>query len=191
MLYSYIKQTQMPHLRTYHPSRLQVVAVLIRHVICLLIKLKPNAHICVIGSYPFLQLFSWQYPFSQLLACVEGEAQNIFNDIQNLLTTHRSEMTHFTQELRAVSCYLMNYTAFLLEFYSRSALSLSLLLLFMQSFRISLDRTKEMSTYIIGLFDKYLEETSKLHNHSNSTHEVQMKSIEDFQKAYKVSHLPF
>jgi kinesin family member 11 len=54
-----------------------------------------------------------------------------------------------------------------------------------------LDRTKEMSTYIIGLFDKYLEETSKLHSHSNSTHEVQMKIIEDFQKAYMVSHLPF
>jgi hypothetical protein len=84
----------------------------------------------------------------------------------------------------------MNYTTFLLKFYSRSALSLSLLLLFLQSFRISLDRTKEMSTYIIGLFDKYLEETSKLHSHSNSTHEVQMKIIEDFQKAYMVSHLP-
>ncbi|KAK3124120.1 hypothetical protein QOZ80_8AG0640690 [Eleusine coracana subsp. coracana] len=90
----------------------------------------------------------------QLLACVEGEAQNIFNDIQKLLTTHRSEMTHFTQELK-------------------------------ESFRISLDRSKEMSTYIIGLFDKYIEETSKLHSHSSDTHEAQMKSIEDFQKAYK------
>ena len=131
------------------------------------------------------------YSFSQLLACVEGEAQNIFNDIQNLLTTHRSEMTHFTQELREVSCYLMNCTSFLLEFYSKPALNSSLFLLFLQSFQISLDRTKEMSTYIIGLFDKYLEENSKLHSHSNSTHEVQMKSIEEFQNAYKVSHLPF
>ncbi|TVU04542.1 hypothetical protein EJB05_47656 [Eragrostis curvula] len=101
-----------------------------------------------------LQLFSWQFTVPQLLACVEGEAQNIFSDIQKLLTTHRSEMTHFTQELR-------------------------------ESFRISLDRTKEMSTFIIGLFDKYLEETSKLHSHSSNTHEEQMKSIEDFQKAYK------
>ncbi|CAD6245627.1 unnamed protein product [Miscanthus lutarioriparius] len=90
----------------------------------------------------------------QLLACVEGEAQNIFNDIHKLLTTHRSEMTHFTQELR-------------------------------ESFRISLDRTKGMSTYIIGLFDKYVEETSKLQSHSNNTHEAQMKSIEDFQMAYE------
>ncbi|CAO2207584.1 unnamed protein product [Urochloa humidicola] len=90
----------------------------------------------------------------QLLACVEGEAQNIFSDIQNLLTTHRSELTHFTQELR-------------------------------ESFLISLDRTKEMSTFIIGLFDKYVEETMKLHSHSNSTHEAQMKSIEDFQMAYE------
>ncbi|AQK51623.1 kinesin-related protein8 [Zea mays] len=93
----------------------------------------------------------------QLLVCVEGEAQNIFNDIHNLLTIHRSEMTHFTQELR-------------------------------ESFQISLDRTKEMSTYIIGLFDKYVEETSKLHSHSNNTHEAQMKSIEDFQMVYEVSH---
>ncbi|XP_062192752.1 kinesin-like protein KIN-5C [Phragmites australis] len=90
----------------------------------------------------------------QLLACVEGEAQNIFSDIHNLLTTHRSEMTHFTQELR-------------------------------ESFQISLDRAKEMSTFIIGLFDKYVEETSKLQSHSNSTHEAQMKSLEDFQNAYE------
>ncbi|CAO2164878.1 unnamed protein product [Urochloa humidicola] len=90
----------------------------------------------------------------QLLACVEGEAQNIFSDIQKLLTTHRSELTHFTQELR-------------------------------ESFLISLDRTKEMSTFIIGLFDKYVEETLKLHSHSNNTHETQMKSIQDFQMAYE------
>ncbi|CAL5004715.1 unnamed protein product [Urochloa decumbens] len=90
----------------------------------------------------------------QLLACLEGEAQNIFSDIHNLLTTHRSELTHFTQELR-------------------------------ESFRISLDRTTEMSTFIIGLFDKYVEETLKLHSHSNNTHEAQMKSIEDFQMAYE------
>ncbi|ONM04052.1 kinesin-related protein4 [Zea mays] len=94
----------------------------------------------------------------QLLVCVEGEAQNIFNDIHKLLTTHRSEMTHFTQQLR-------------------------------ESFQISLDRTKEMSTYIIGLFDKYVEETSKLQSHSNNTHEAQMKSIEDFQMVYEVNHL--
>ncbi|CAO2177365.1 unnamed protein product [Urochloa humidicola] len=90
----------------------------------------------------------------QLLACVEGEAQNIFSDIQKLLTSHRSELTHFTQELR-------------------------------ESFLISLDRTKEMSTFIIGLFDKYVEETLKLHSHSNNTHETQMKSIQDFQMAYE------
>lgn len=60
----------------------------------------------------------------------------------------------------------------------------------LQSFRISLDRTKEMSTYIIGLFDKYVEETSKLHSHTNNTHEAQMKSIEDFQMAYEVSLKP-
>ncbi|KAG2585740.1 hypothetical protein PVAP13_6KG409000 [Panicum virgatum] len=81
----------------------------------------------------------------QLLACVEGEAQNIFSDIQNLLTTHRSELTYFTKELR-------------------------------ESFLISLDRTKEMSTFIIGLFDKYVEETSKLHSHSNNTHEMEIAS---------------
>jgi kinesin family member 11 len=46
-----------------------------------------------------------------------------------------------------------------------------------------------MSTYIIGLFDKYVEETSKLQSHSNNTHEAQMKSIEDFQMVYEVNHL--
>uniref|UniRef100_A0A0E0EP06 Kinesin-like protein n=1 Tax=Oryza meridionalis TaxID=40149 RepID=A0A0E0EP06_9ORYZ len=87
-------------------------------------------------------------------SCVEGEAQKIFGDIQNLLTDHRSEVAHFTQELR-------------------------------ESFRISLDRTKDMSSFILGLFDKYVEETSKLQSHSNHTHEAQVKSLEDFQKAYE------
>uniref|UniRef100_A0A0D9XAV0 Kinesin-like protein n=1 Tax=Leersia perrieri TaxID=77586 RepID=A0A0D9XAV0_9ORYZ len=89
-----------------------------------------------------------------LLACVEGEAQKIFGDIQNLLADHRSEVGHFTQELR-------------------------------ESFRVSLDRTKNMSSFILGLFDKYAEETSKLQNHSNQTHEAQVKSLQDFQKAYE------
>jgi kinesin family protein 11 len=48
-----------------------------------------------------------------------------------------------------------------------------------------------MSAFIIELFDKYVEETSKLHSHSNNTHEAQMKSIEDFQMAYEVRHLSF
>ncbi|KAF0898400.1 hypothetical protein E2562_007241 [Oryza meyeriana var. granulata] len=87
-------------------------------------------------------------------SCVEGEAQKIFSDIQNLLGDHRSEVAHFTQELR-------------------------------ESFRISLDRTKDMSSFILGLFDKYVEETSKLQSHSNHTHEAQVKSLEDFQKAYE------
>lgn len=70
------------------------------------------------------------YPWSQLLACVEGEAQNIFGDIQNLLTTHRSELTQFTQELREVSynlcwfqtslqiCSILTLTSSYLEFAS-------------------------------------------------------------------------
>ncbi|KAL6859172.1 hypothetical protein ACP4OV_018174 [Aristida adscensionis] len=90
----------------------------------------------------------------QLLACVEGEAQKIFTDIQNLLTTHRNETTHFTDELR-------------------------------ESFQTSLDRTKEMSSFILGLFDKYVEEVSKLQSHSNNTHEAHMKSLEDFHNEYE------
>jgi len=90
----------------------------------------------------------------QLLACVEGEALKIFTDIQSLLADHRSELAHFTKELR-------------------------------DSFCISLDRTKDMSSFILGLFEKYLEETSKLQNHSNHTHEEQVKSLEEFQKAYE------
>ncbi|CAM0911628.1 unnamed protein product [Alopecurus aequalis] len=90
----------------------------------------------------------------QLLACVEGEALKIFTDIQSLLADHRSELAHFTKELR-------------------------------DSFSISLDRTKDMSSFILGLFEKYLEETSKLQNHSNHTHEAQVKSLEEFQKAYE------
>jgi hypothetical protein len=60
-----------------------------------------------------------------------------------------------------------------------------------QSFCISLDRTKDMSSFILGLFEKYVEETSKLQNHSNHTHEAQVKSLEEFQKAYEVIHPPF
>ena len=96
MLYCYIKQVQMPHSRTYHHCLLQAAAVLTRQVIWLLVWFKQNV-------LPLFYLFSWQYPCSQLIACVEGEAHNIFSDIQNLLTTHRSELTHFTQELREVS----------------------------------------------------------------------------------------
>ncbi|KAM0877192.1 hypothetical protein ACQ4PT_035653 [Festuca glaucescens] len=90
----------------------------------------------------------------QLLACVEGEALKIFTDIQSLLADHRSELAHFTKELR-------------------------------DSFCISLDRTKDMSSFILGLFEKYVEETSKLQNHTNHTHEAQVKSLEEFQKAYE------
>ncbi|KAG8048309.1 hypothetical protein GUJ93_ZPchr0008g14046 [Zizania palustris] len=90
----------------------------------------------------------------QLLVCVDGEAQKIFSDIQNLLADHRSEVAHFTQEMR-------------------------------ETFRISLDRTKDMSSFILELFDKYVEETSKLQSHSNHTHEAQVKSLEDFQRAYE------
>lgn len=48
-----------------------------------------------------------------------------------------------------------------------------------------------MSSFILGLFDKYVEETSKLQSHSNHTHEAQVKSLEDFQKAYEVIDPPF
>nr|CAB3481731.1 unnamed protein product [Digitaria exilis] len=123
--------------------------------VVLLHKASANATLEDISSLSAASCCSLDQASNLLLACVEGEAQNIFGDIQNLLTTHRSELTKFTQELR-------------------------------ESFLISLDRTKEMSTFIIGLFDKYVEETSKLHNHSTNTHEAQMKSIEDFQMAYEV-----
>nr|CAB3483808.1 unnamed protein product [Digitaria exilis] len=122
--------------------------------VVLLHKASANATLEDISSLSAASCCSLDQASNLLLACVEGEAQNIFGDIQNLLTTHRSELTKFTQELR-------------------------------ESFLISLDRTKEMSTFIIGLFDKYVEETSKLHNHSTNTHEAQMKSIEDFQMAYE------
>ena len=175
----------MPHSRTYHHCLLQAAAVLTRQVIWLLVWFKQNV-------LPLFYLFSWQYPCSQLIACVEGEAHNIFSDIQNLLTTHRSELTHFTQELREVSYNLcwFHISLQIFEHFNNDHKSyLEFAPAVLQSFLISLDRTKEMSTFIIGLFDKYVEETSKLHSHSNNTHEAQMKSIEDFQIAYEVRHL--
>ena len=114
----------------------------------------------------------------------------IFTDIQSLLADHRSELAHFTKELRDVSYLIRLFTDFqyILDMISSK---LNFALVAKQSFSISLDRTKDMSSFILGLFEKYVEETSKLQNHTNQTHEAQVKSLEEFQKAYEVIHPPY
>ncbi|KAJ6800792.1 kinesin-like protein KIN-5C isoform X2 [Iris pallida] len=54
-----------------------------------------------------------------------------------------------------------------------------------ERFNASLDRTKEISTFILGLLDELGEESNKLQSHSIMVHEVQAMSIAGFQKAYE------
>jgi hypothetical protein len=61
--------------------------------------------------------------------------QGIFNDIKDLL----------------------EYITFVLGCNSGSTHNTSFLMAFLQSFHITLDMLGEMSAYIIGLFDMYLE----------------------------------
>nr|CAD1825868.1 unnamed protein product [Ananas comosus var. bracteatus] len=52
-------------------------------------------------------------------------------------------------------------------------------------FRVSLDRTTEVSGFILGLLNNLMEEIAKLQNHSSHAHEAQVKSFADFQRAYE------
>ncbi|KAJ6833050.1 kinesin-like protein KIN-5C [Iris pallida] len=54
-----------------------------------------------------------------------------------------------------------------------------------ERFNASLDRTKEVSTFILGLLEELGEKSNKLQSHSSFVHEVQETSIADFQKAYE------
>lgn len=56
----------------------------------------------------------------------------------------------------------------------------------LQRFRVSLDRTTEVSGFILGLLNNLMEEIAKLQNHSSHAHEAQVKSFADFQRAYEV-----
>ncbi|EHA8590394.1 kinesin-like protein KIN-5C [Cocos nucifera] len=90
----------------------------------------------------------------QLLALGQGEADQIFRDLQRILSIHQGEIANFTRELR-------------------------------EKFQFSLDRTNEMSNFILGLLEKIGKRTKEFQNDSTLVHEAQAKSIADFRKAYE------
>ena len=114
----------------YHLFLQQAVAVLTRHAICPFFNAQKHKFIFFLplhlpfSSISLMGLFCWQ-----LLACVEGEALKIFTDIQSLLADHRSELAHFTKELRDVSYLIRLLTDFQFILYLWSAPSLTSLLL--------------------------------------------------------------
>ncbi|CAL5014111.1 unnamed protein product [Urochloa decumbens] len=115
-------------------------------------------------------------------SCVDSHDKATSELKKKILASKSLYMSHMEAFQNVVLLHKASANATLEDISSLSAASCCSL---DQSFRISLDRTTEMSTFIIGLFDKYVEETLKLHSHSNNTHEAQMKSIEDFQMAYE------
>ncbi|KAF6156311.1 hypothetical protein GIB67_013755 [Kingdonia uniflora] len=54
-----------------------------------------------------------------------------------------------------------------------------------ERFHVSIAHMKEMSDCIIGHLDKIGEETHRLESHNCQVHEIQEKSIAEFQKAYE------
>ncbi|XP_010943824.1 kinesin-like protein KIN-5C isoform X2 [Elaeis guineensis] len=90
----------------------------------------------------------------QLLAFGQGEADQIFGDLQRILSIHRGEIANFTRELR-------------------------------EKFQVSLDRTKGMSEFILGLLENIGKATKEFQNDSTLVHEARAKSIADFRKAYE------
>ncbi|XP_008806097.2 kinesin-like protein KIN-5C isoform X2 [Phoenix dactylifera] len=54
-----------------------------------------------------------------------------------------------------------------------------------EKFQVNLDRTKEMSNFILELLEKIGKGTKEFQNDSTLVHEAQVKSIADFQKAYE------
>ncbi|KAJ0972722.1 hypothetical protein J5N97_020681 [Dioscorea zingiberensis] len=54
-----------------------------------------------------------------------------------------------------------------------------------ERFHNILDHTKQMSNFVVGLLDTLGKEANELENHSSHAHEVQAKSIADFQKEYE------
>ena len=57
-----------------------------------------------------------------------------------------------------------------------------------QRFHVSSEQRKEVSEYMNGFLDKILEQCKNLENHAVQADAVQMKNIDDFQKAYEVRH---
>lgn len=60
------------------------------------------------------------------------------------------------------------------------------IIIFLQRFDKSIQNTKDMSEFVLGLLDRLGDEAKKLHDHANQMHEVQGKNIIDFQKAFEV-----
>ncbi|KAI5560825.1 hypothetical protein POPTR_016G077800v4 [Populus trichocarpa] len=54
-----------------------------------------------------------------------------------------------------------------------------------QRFHVSSEQRKEVSEYMNGFLDKILEQCKNLENHAVQADAVQMKNIDDFQKAYE------
>ncbi|XP_011004114.1 PREDICTED: 125 kDa kinesin-related protein-like [Populus euphratica] len=81
-------------------------------------------------------------------------AREIFDELQNTLSTHQGELALFAREMR-------------------------------QRFHVSCEQRKEVSEYMNGFLDKILEQCKNLENHAVQADAVQMKNIDDFQKAYE------
>ncbi|XP_010245506.1 PREDICTED: kinesin-like protein KIN-5C [Nelumbo nucifera] len=54
-----------------------------------------------------------------------------------------------------------------------------------EKFQASIQHSREISTFTLGVLDGLEEESHKLESHANQAHEVQANSISEFQKAYE------
>ncbi|KAM0940383.1 putative plus-end-directed kinesin ATPase [Dioscorea sansibarensis] len=120
-----------------------------------------------------------------LLAMGEREADHVFGDLQRMLSSHRAEISHFTQELREVSAFVILFSLNSLFLLKGRLLFRGITQRYIHSSKLS----KEMSKFIIEFLDKLGEESRRLHIHSSKVHETQEESIEDFQKVYEKSRL--
>ncbi|WVZ13972.1 hypothetical protein V8G54_011538, partial [Vigna mungo] len=106
----------------------------------------------------------------KFLASEATEAGSIFDDLQGSLSTPQGELAVFASELRNTDGYFICY----IIVYCKS-----------KKFNLSLKQIKDISERSQEFVDKLFEKSKKLEDYASQADQVQMKSIDEFKKAYE------
>ncbi|KAM0946199.1 putative plus-end-directed kinesin ATPase [Dioscorea sansibarensis] len=127
-----------------------------------------NSHMEAVQNIVRLHNASTNASLEEILSLTSGN----FCSIDQLLTLGSGEANLIFEDLHgALSSHRGEVAHFAHELRER--------------FHNILDRTKQMSGFVVGLLGMLGKEVKDLENHSSHSHEVQAKSIADFQKEYE------
>ncbi|KAH7685570.1 Plus-end-directed kinesin ATPase protein [Dioscorea alata] len=127
-----------------------------------------NSHMEAVQNIVRLNNASTNASLEEILSLTSGN----FCSIDQLLTLGSGEANLIFEDLHgALSSHRGEIAHFAHELRER--------------FHNILDRTKQMSSFVVGLLGMLGKEVKDLENHSSHAHEVQAKSIADFQKEYE------